>query len=212
LSFGGRIRAKCDLSLNIITLTLMSLHLFALDLDHKTLRITSRQACIQTGLYILYLLYSLAFLISASYFLRNYETCGLHYTSMVLVAVYHGIDSLRTLLALTYILRLSKHRVFIDLYACLGLNGCLGFVTFAYLHRCYTLDNPYSIRYFNPSCSPATQSLLDVYLITYWCTLCFQCVCCCGVLLHTAHTLDEEEEASTGSTGPLERELGHFRK
>jgi hypothetical protein len=181
----------------------MSLHLFALDLDHKTLRITSRQACIQTGLYILYLLYSLAFLISASYFVRNNETCGLHYTSMVLVAVYHGIDSLRTLLALTYILGLSKHRVFIDLYACLGLNGCLGFVTFAYLHRCYTLENP--------SCSPATQSLLNVYLITYWCTLCFQCVCCCGVLLHTAHTLDEEE-ASSGSTGPLERELGNFRK
>ena len=121
----------------------MSLHLFALDLAHKTLRITSRQACLQTGLYIIYLMYSLALLISASYFLRNYGTCGIHYTSMVLVAVYHGIDSLRTLLALTYMLGLSRHRAIVDLYASLGLNGCLGFVTFAYLHRCYHLENPY---------------------------------------------------------------------
>ena len=181
----------------------MSLHLFALDLDHKTYRITPRQACMQTGLYFLYLLYSLAFLISACYFLRTYETCGLHSTSLVLVAVYHAVDTLRTLLALTYLLGLSKHRALIDLYACLGLNGCLGFVAFAYLYRCYTLDNP--------SCSPVTQSLLNVYLIAYWCALGFQSACCCGVLVHTAHTMDEEE-AATGSEGPLERELGHFRK
>ena len=143
----------------------MSINLFALDLDHKTYRITPRQACLQTWLYIAYLLLSLAFLISASYFLSNYETCGLHHTTLVLVAAYHGLDSLRTLLALTYISGLSKHRALLDLYACLGLNGCLGFVTFAYLHRCYTIDNP--------SCSPVTQNVLNVYLITYWCTLGF---------------------------------------
>jgi hypothetical protein len=69
----------------------------------------------QTSLYFLYLLYSLAFLISASYFLSTYETCGLHSTSLVLVALYHAIDTLRTLLALTYLLGLSKHRALIDL-------------------------------------------------------------------------------------------------
>jgi len=128
----------------------MSIHLFALDLDHRTYRISPRQAFLQTGLYIFYLLFSLAFLISASYFLSTYDTCGLHYTSLVLVATYHGLDSLRTLLALTYITGLSKHRALLDLYACLGLNGCLGFVTFGYLHRCYTLDDPHDIGYLIP--------------------------------------------------------------
>ena len=142
----------------------MSLSLLMLDLDHKVYRASKFETRLQICLYLLYLMISLAFTVASSYFLRYSMTCPLHQTTLILLAVYHGIDSLRCLLALFYILGITRST---RLYSVFGVNSCLGFVTFAFLHRCYMqFDDPIA-----KACSNETQQVLNIFIVIYWCIL-----------------------------------------
>lgn len=143
----------------------MSSPLLVLSLYDKAYKISNPQKCQVLLQYSFSLLMSIAILTTSAYYLSHIEVSaqcvtndGVNVaaqfnTALILVLIYHSIDTFRCLSVLAFLLCYSnpKRDSFLERsYGLTGLNGCLGFVVLAYLHRRLTSDGELCTQTFLP--------------------------------------------------------------
>ena len=155
----------------------MSSHFLTISLSEKTYKATIGVKTVIIVQYLIYLAISIAFLISALYYKENIESSiicfvqnnsnvtvnasELYNQSLLMVIIYHSIDSLRSVLVILFIISSKSilSPIFDRLYQFLAINGFFGFFVLASLHYCVNIP-----------CNnlPMRSALLKDYLIFYW--------------------------------------------